>query len=461
MSNQRYLFAAMLLGAVACAEIEEAPDTTSAGQALAKGKAVRSMGTGYVDLSAEFSDFWYSGWTMTAWINPEFTSSYYGPVFASAKTPDFWLGMGDYREGSGGFKDVGWPVLSLKINGNLTAYETPLLVKGAWNLLALRRTYAQEPFGLIHYEVWLNGVKLDSIDGTVAKQDPSTLDAPDGWIRLGRAPQRDYEFYGLIDDVRVYDYALDEKELIALFGGVDPDDKPSWDYTFDEEGTGSDYGAGYVIFSEHERVSIDGDASDAKIYDDPKYCSPTQVDYVLPFPAGEVWKVIQEPDSPGGSHNGYAAWTWDLVRPSGQTAGEKVTASAKGDIIFVKEDHAPPPGGDQEENKVWILHMPGWEMTSYLHLQRDSWTDVFLGGNPQMFPPDPGNDLTWLPVGLGDALAVVGDNANHLHTGMRPGESSSHTAPMAYVDYWASDDSGSTWSWVERGMPKKGQWIKR
>jgi hypothetical protein len=382
--------------------------------------------------------------------------------------------MGDYRAGHGGFKESGPPVLSLKIAGKVTQYEAPGLVKGAWSHLALWRGAIDKYWNQVSYEVWLNGEKLTAIatftdsDGNtqfIEGNDPvenvEDIQVPPAWMRLGRAPKRDYEFYGLIDDVRVFDSALEPGLLSAAAAGNEGGlPNPLYRYTFDEEGEGSSYGAGYVIFNDDVRVPIDGDSSDASIFRDPTFVSPTQADYVLPFPKGEAWKVIQEFDVPSGSHNGYAAWCWDFVKASGKTAGTVFTAAADGQVISVVENDIPAPG-ENESNKVGIVHVQGWEVTSYLHLQHDSWTDVFLGGVPQLFQPDPDHSWTWVGVNEGDELAVVGDNAKHLHFGMRPGEHATHTAPMAFVSYEASDDGGISFQPVKRGMPRKGQIIRR
>jgi hypothetical protein len=35
------------------------------------------------------------------------------------------------------------------------------------------------------------------------------------------------------------------------------------------------------------------------------------------------------------------------------------------------------------------------------------------------------------------------------------------TFPVAFENYYVSDDEGSTWKHIDLGYPTKGQWIKR
>jgi len=457
----------LAIGASACAV--DAPDLATTDQAILQKKAVRLGGVGYVDTDAEFSKFWDGPFTISAWIDPEFAYGYYGPIFTSSKDASFWLGMGDYRLGSGGYKKVGCPVLSLKIDDQLLTYEVPELHKRLWNHLALVRT-APDQNGMVSYQVWVNGAQqfsfMYSKDGMPIGVNPDhteSLDAdsePGGWLRLGRNPKRDYQFYGLVDDVRVYDQALDPKALFVAGLNVDPDAKPIFAYGFDEDGDGSSYQAGYVLFEDAVRGEIDGSWFDQITYFDlPKFASPTQIDYQLPFPAGETWRVLQEFDEPGGSHNGFAAWSWDFVRAEDETIATIVSAPAEGRIYKVFETDIPTDGSS-EGNGVRISHVPGWEASHLLHLFAFSFTEVFLQYQPTPMP-DPDDPATWLDVQAGDEVGRVGPNAEHLHFAMQPGEDAKHTMPVAFVDYWASNDEGDTWYPVERGMPRKGQWLIR
>ncbi|MBX3158989.1 MAG: LamG domain-containing protein [Deltaproteobacteria bacterium] len=449
---------------VACAD---QLGTTETEQAIMQNQALRIAGVGFADTDVRFSDFWTSPFTMTAWINPEFAYGYYGPVFASTGDASFWLGMGDYRTGSGGLHQFGSPVISLQIGGRLMAYEAHTLLRGNWNHLALRRTHASPKTGLVTYEVYVNGQKLVPVPQIVKKngfvvsvangedlsENPRELVSPPASLRLGRAPDRDFEFYGLIDDVRIYDEALDPEDIgMAALSVENSLPTPLRQYTFDVPET--DPAAGYAVFFDAVRVSIAGTGADAAIFADPKFVSPTRAAYRLPFPRGEFWTVLQEFDDPSVSHNGYAAWCWDFARAFEKTLGALVTAPADGNIYNVFETHHPDDG-EISENVVKIVHAGG-ESTELLHLEDDSWTRIFLHGNPRPLP-DQDDPATWFGVQQLEPIATAGDHSNDFHIAMRPSAESLHTAPMAFVDYLASDDGGITFHHVVRGMPRKGQ----
>ncbi|MCW5807570.1 MAG: LamG domain-containing protein [Deltaproteobacteria bacterium] len=452
---------------VACAD---QLGTTETEQAIMQNQALRIAGVGFADTDAMFSDFWTSPFTMTAWINPEFAYGYYGPVFASTGDASFWLGMGNYRDGNGGVNQFGSPVISLKIAGQLMAYEAHTLLRGNWNHLALRRTPASPKTGLVTYEVYVNGQKLVPIPKVTKKNglvvavtqadltEPArALVPPPALLRLGRAPDRDYEFYGLVDDVRIYNEALDPEDIgMAALSLESSLPTPLRQYTFDEPGTdpASTYAAGYAVYFDAVRVSVAGTGADAAIFADPKFVSPTRTAYRLPFPRGDFWTVLQEFDDPFVSHNGYAAWSWDFARAFGKTLGAYVTAPADGDIASVYETHHPADG-ETSGNKVTIVHAGG-EITTALHLEPDSWTRIFLHGTPQP-RPDQDDPATWYGVQQLEPIATAGDHSNDFHIAMRPSIDSDHTAPMAFVDYFASDDGGITFHHVVRGMPRKGQ----
>lgn len=472
-------------------------DDSSLGEtdsALLGGKAVRIAEGGFVDTTLSLSEFWGGAFTVTAWIHPEFTFHSYGAVFASSKDQQFWFGAGDYRMGSGGHKQKGPPVLHLKVANKSYSYEAPMLDRRAWNHVAVTRSSPEfdEYVGadVVYYDVYVNGQELSPIidpewfaevelDPITLLFDPSSIlkealeeikedwpareladevSIPLGELRLGRAAAG-RQWYGLIDDVRIYDQALDDSDLATAIADS-PDQAAAVNvYSFDESGEGSSPAAAYQVTSPATRVPIVGNSTDAWVFDHPDYASPTAVEYQLPIPKGECWKVTQGIDTPGGSHNGFAAFSWDFARV-GAPAGAAVTAAAAGEVVDVLEsDQALDPDVPREANYVVILHEPA-EATGYLHLETDSFTKSFLQGDPSLlFYPDEGNDLSWIPVSMGEAIGTVGDLAAHLHFSMKPGLSGG-TKPMAFVDYEVSDDCAN-WVSVARGMPKAGSYVRR
>jgi murein DD-endopeptidase MepM/ murein hydrolase activator NlpD len=113
-----------------------------------------------------------------------------------------------------------------------------------------------------------------------------------------------------------------------------------------------------------------------------------------------------------------------------------------------------PAGDPANRNLVCVEHTSG-EDTCYLHLKQHSLTVV-----------------NGAEVRRGTKLGEVGGTGAknvHLHfaasdrsEASAPGQFSDLvTFPVAFTDYFASDDGGRTWAHVGRGTPRAGQWVKR
>jgi hypothetical protein len=195
----------------------------------------------------------------------------------------------------------------------------------------------------------------------------------------------------------------------------------------------------------------------------------------LPFVAGQAWEVIQGNKDLQGSHRGYAAYCWDFIlasNPTNQarTKGVVFHAAAPGRVVLVEERFDSGAGSN-----VIVTRLADGQYLSYLHLQQGSFSKVFrkgqflnqgLGLVPQA--------LSWderPQVVAGEPLAGTGDTgarvgAYHLHFAVtnRPDRGEFHpfrTVPVAFSDYFASDDRGKSWYFVRLGVPTRGQWVKR
>ena len=134
-------------------------------------------------------------------------------------------------------------------------------------------------------------------------------------------------------------------------------------------------------------------------------------------------------------------------------------AAAPGAVDFVKQDSGSgrqnPDGTPIVSNFITVRQAP-LEMCDYLHLRQNS---------AAVSPGD--------RVREGQHLADVGDTGVnvggfHLHIavtnlgeGHKTQGSTFVTIPAPYTNYDASDDGGSTWFHVLRGVPQAGQWIRR
>jgi|GEM_PF-1711879 len=230
------------------------------------------------------------------------------------------------------------------------------------------------------------------------------------------------------------------------------------------------------------QVSSDGDAErDARRLPEPTHTTR----FSLPFPEEQVWLVIQGANS-ALSHNDIAAFALDFIRvdprfvrdnperrPGGShrvTEGAPLVAAAGGRVVSVVDcfandnsgrcagdgSQAPPIARSAARNRnlICVEHSVS-ETTCLLHLQQRS---VRVAPNAVV--------ERGAPLGRAGSTGVP---APHLHFALcdraepsEPGEVTDLvTRPVAFDDYFASDDFGETWRHVARGTPTPGQWVTR
>ena len=64
-------------------------------------------------------------------------------------------------------------------------------------------------------------------------------------------------------------------------------------------------------------------------------------------------------------------------------------------------------------------------------------------------------------IPVGQQVGKAGPGAQHLHFGGENLSDGGVTFPVAFSNYYVSTDKGVTWTPVARGIPRKGQYIKR
>jgi len=98
---------------------------------------------------------------------------------------------------------------------------------------------------------------------------------------------------------------------------------------------------------------------------DQDFGDPAASEYVLPFPVGRSYQIIQGycPPDPSWGHHDWFACDFDLV------TSDTIVASRAGEVWFVREDQ-PDIGGNcsgGKENLVFVRHDDGTVM-SYAHM---------------------------------------------------------------------------------------------
>jgi len=437
---------------------------------------------GCVDTDLQFSEFFNSNHTVAAWFMTQYPTGYAGPIMSNNGSGTYFIGQGSYRANNGG-GITGDTKLLVKI-GNATAYYTTPLVAGEWHHVAVVRHDG-------YYSLYLDGQYLcrDQFEGDLFCDAIPTGGIPGGGstLRIGMPASGSAQFYGLVDDVAVFNKALSTAEIQSLiaakrlngqennlvagyvFETTKPDGYPlpaklSRTYSMVNTGAAGLEPSFKVAVSEN-RVN----STDALFLPKPIQ----QTERRLPFAPGVELLVLWGRGTTNSSHNDYANFCWDFVLAPGgpstqnedtqfSTCGEPVYASAGGTVetLWVDEPGAPSSGCSNNgnsidaQNKIGILEAPG-ESAGYLHLQTHSIDDAM---------DDLGFLLIPFGVGQGDQIGRVGtrcSNNCHLHTAVGTADYGSYvTIPTGFSHYELSRNQGQTWQTIEFGVPETGDWIR-
>lgn len=430
---------------------------------------------GHVDTDVQLSEFYPSDHTVAVRFMPQYPDAYSGPLVAVDGAGAYAIGMGATQFDPSATTKLR-SRLEVRMGGASGTYTVgPVLTAAEWHHLALVRAGST-------LRLYFDGQRLE-VDGCASAPCDLTMagPAPSGTLRFGRLADgstlfgHESQFYGLIDDVAVFDRALSAGEIAQLAGsdrlsGTESGLLAGW--TFDSAApSGAPLAAALTRSAELRSPADDGvayegvgallpaqkvpvsqtrdDSFDAEFLPPPFQ----QTSMRLPFPKGQVWEVGQGWQGEI-SHNGRAAFAWDFNLagvPAADTEGQPAYAAAGGPVVETQEGR--DCGAGYPANYVMVEHAPD-EIGAYLH---------FLEGSLQVSTGD--------VVSPGVHLADTGDTGNtgcgsfHVHFGLHNLPESQAgslvTFPGAFSDYEVSSDQGASWEHVARGVPAPGQWVRR
>lgn len=399
-----------------------------------------------------------------------------------------------YRVAMAPFASLGTAAIEVSLGGTTLTHpltsSSPTAVgeagKARWRQLAVRVA---------------GGAATLYVDGELVGRLTAPLSGVGSELYFGRLRQSEAvqdQFYGLIDDVLVFDRPLgvDAIRSLARTAKLDaaaPGLVAAW--TFDA--------VTLVPIGVRREVALHGGArlgpvSAARDAGTDTAALPRPAlttRWSLPFEPGQVWVVVQGNNS-APSHHDIGAFALDFVRvdpalvshnpglaPGGShalTSGQPVLAAADGEVVArvdcFSEETPRTPGeralwaacgasrtraraqplasstNPANRNLVCLRHAPG-EHSCYVHLRAVD-PRVQLGAR----------------VLRGERLGAAGRSGAttpHLHFAVsdesepnRPGEFSDLvTIPFAFHDYFASDDVGRTYRHAATGVPRRGQWL--
>ncbi|MEO6391144.1 MAG: LamG-like jellyroll fold domain-containing protein [Pyrinomonadaceae bacterium] len=336
-----------------------------------------------------------SGFSVSVRFFPIYRVPHFGAVLG-VRSPagDFavgqWLVTKDTKDSPSWAK----PAVGLIVGSTLEKYvaEGSLRIN-EWNHLAVVFVPAKG------WTVYLNGVPMGTI--------PDSGFRASGEISIGRIAQSDKlsQFYGLIDDVAVFDQALtpvEVKSYAALTSLTGSEAGLKWGWSFDSPNE--------VMNAQSQVPVIEGNAVNVQVSptrspsDQYEMPVPVQsVAYELPIPYEAEYYVVQ--GNSGNSHHwDRFAFTWDLIY-AGQridplnlrTAsgnfratdllnkrlgqGQPLVSIADGTAVhanwnFVEGD------GSEVPNATIIRHGPS-EYSVYYHLMKDTFPALFPWPSPK------------------------------------------------------------------------------
>ncbi len=448
---------------------------------------------GFADTDLAFSSFFGGDHTIAFRFLPQFTMVGEAPIFCDNGQNNFTAGIGGYRAGGGEAVK-----LELQVGKSMAFYSfgkpakdgAPIPLEDKWHTAAIVRSGNT-------FKFFLDGKRIDKDGGGDLVATSADISSVTGNVRLGRRNPDDLpQYYGFVDDVAVFNKAMSQSEIAALFAvsrfsaSIDtsslveawtfdkalPDGSPlppKFAHPVTRVGSADQYGG----LSETR-----DSAKDVRIL---PLTFQTQVTE-LPFEPGDQWWVLQGNEGLA-SHNDYAAFSWDFRRgdPSvdqAQTCGTKVTSIGTGTIVRACDlgdptDVAHLEGGCSGSAAQFTNDGPlidGYDFMNidldaqmegqYLHLQKGSMEQA-MSSHASDFKHSPVTNPAPLsiPVTMGEWIARAGTrgkNNCHLHQAVGKPVLGG-TFPTAFSNYEVLDPSTHTWKFVRRGRPRVNQIIRR
>ena len=415
---------------------------------------------GYADTDINFSEFFGRNHTVAARFMIQYPRSFQAPILAVNGSDNYLVAVAGYGEGR-----VKAQRLLVTTSGRTHYYTVgSKLAPEKWHWLALVRDGSR-------LRLYLDGVliKPDDAEQVIT----SSTDLPVGTLRLGRKASGDAQFYGLIDDVAVFNSALSQKILKSYYHesprlrGTEAGLVAA--YLFDQP---IDVQSGAQA-AQPRRVSFSAPATQIKVSSTRDSGQDAQVlplpsnstRMLLPFAPGQAWKVIQGYGQEL-SHHGRGCFALDFARVDGPAMEQPVYASAAGRVVAISDNNDPEPDDDISKDNFNYLQVevaPG-EVVNYLHMKNGSLIEALSRFAPTSFPQ------MFVPFSLA-AGAQVGRVGNtwlkeqprnwHLHFACTPDVNGSVSIPLAFTDYEVYDPRSKAWRRVERGVPQQNQIVRR
>lgn len=463
-------------------------------------KAVYLDWGSYIDTQLEFSTFFDNDHAVMCWFMPQYPHCYEGPIIAENGTGTYMIYQGNYIDDGNSWKDSddtrheGNYVLCVYVGNNKKKYIIREFQKYVWLHIALVRK--NNKFSLYINGKYREPVIINSNPNAAPTETPDTditvtvglANKPSGKLRFGKRTSgasgsyRNWQGYGLLDDVAVFNRALEESEIANImhqrrltgaeqgiiagwsFDTIVPSNSPNYNKPPNSVWTSSNRVVNSIPISLARSTIVTlgkQNSADLRKFVDPTLVAKNQGDLILPFKHNENWRVNQGNDDPVVSHFDTANFSYDLGRKP-DPANAEIRAACPGKLLEYLINAGLSSKG-QEKNIIRILRSPG-QIVSYRHIADNSTPSEISGGTL-----DPDTDLYVVPdnsaptIEEDKKIGEVGTAAKHLHITLWNAQAGEGGVgiPVAFKNYEVSENEGKSWSFVIRGHPKYGQWIRR
>lgn len=423
------------------------------GQQKGQSRALAFAWGGQVQTDIQAQGFWAANHTISIWFMGQYPGAYTGPMVASAPSPmasRFAFGQGRFtasnnvcRVRADSSVVRGETILYVQIGNTYWDYQaSQLRTPGVWHHLAFVRNGNQ-------FSLYLDGVRLTEEDGRAENIPPAFVPAGDLMLGDDEHPRRQY--YGLLDEFQIYTQPLTVSEIMLLAQRQPPGIPSGATWVIEDFDNGVPANWSRTDGCELVKTTWNN-ANDAAEMLPPNH----ETNFLVPFPAGEMWEVMQGQDnyqgdanSACGSHIGNASFCVDMRRvgpdfsKQSDSEGQEITASSAGVMDTVINENETTPA-----NWVKVLAAPE-EYISYMHFSKES--NVLQEGDSVQ------------PL---DFIAKVSDVGSpgrvHLHHALSTARATEDgvTRPFAWSNYEYSTDKGATWTFASRRMPQQGDWVR-
>ena len=407
---------------------------------------------GAVDTDLQFSEFYGNNHSVVIWFLLQYPLGYAGPILSVNGTGNYLIGQGDRNSQNHSH-------LISRIEDASGIHIPKILAADQWHHLAVVREN-------ITMSIFLDGSRIGSQPILTGNNSPV------GTLRLGRpspgagVDNQEAQFFGMMDDLAVYNRALTSAEISSQFlnrdhlSGNEPGLLDGWKFWPSPSTRPHPRMLRDVAYSGHTSLvlsSVNWSGLDSHLMPFPNHDLME-----LPFLSGEAWSIGQG-FAAEYSHRGYAAFCWDFLKagagngwgdlyPNGSFRAP-VYSTGTGEVIFAS-DQSPPvdPANRETENMFEIQGADGF-IRAHLHLLKDT---IRVGVGHQV---KNGQPMAQISTEWRDPHRP----APHLHFAINPSPNDMIgrvTIPSAFSNYEVQRPNG-TWAFVSIGIPKIGEIVRR